>query len=162
MSLLRTCVRPRAGGALGLLLPLSVLPMTVLPIAEASAKEITLAVVERASSDATIQTGGEGDKVGNMLTFANEVYDAADKKKVGSDNGFCIRTVTGKAWLCEWTLVLAEGQINVNGPFTDEGDSVLTVTGGTGSYAGATGEMDLHPRDAKGSAYDFVYRMSKP
>jgi allene oxide cyclase len=35
----------------------------------------------------------------------------------------------------------------------------LAVTGGTGDYGGAKGEMKLHARDAKGSEYDFIYNL---
>jgi hypothetical protein len=78
-----------------------------------------------------------------------------------SDSGWCIRTVAGKSWECFWTLTLADGQITVEGPFLDAGDSVVAVTGGTGKYAGVRGEMALHARDAKGSAYDFKYSLIK-
>ena len=43
------------------------------------------------------------------------------------------------------------------GPFLDAGDSALAVTGGTGAYAGAKGEMTLHARNAEGTEYDFGY-----
>jgi allene oxide cyclase len=33
----------------------------------------------------------------------------------------------------------------------------MAVTGGTGKYAAAKGSLALHARDAKASAYDFVY-----
>jgi Allene oxide cyclase barrel like domain len=58
-------------------------------------------------------------------------------------------------------LTLNDGQITVEGPFYDAKDSVLAVTGGTGAYAGARGEMKLHARDAQGSAYDFVYSLTR-
>jgi allene oxide cyclase len=116
-------------------------------------------LVERASSDAVLDLGEKGDTAGDILTFANEIYDEADKTKVGDDNGWCVRTVAGKAWECFWTLTLKGGQITVEGPFLDAGDSVFAVTGGTGEYAGARGEMALHARDAKGSAYDFKYSL---
>ncbi|HEY7749140.1 MAG TPA: allene oxide cyclase family protein [Aestuariivirgaceae bacterium] len=117
-------------------------------------------VVERATSDAVLDTGATGDSAGDLLTFGNEVYDAEDKNKVGDNNGWCIRTVVGKAWECFWTLTLQEGQITVAGPFTDGKDSVLAVTGGTGKYQNARGEMMLHARDAKGTSYDFKYRLT--
>jgi hypothetical protein len=47
----------------------------------------------------------------------------------------------------------------VQGPFYDKGDSVLAITGGTGKYAGARGEMKLHYRNEKGTEYDFVYEL---
>jgi len=58
---------------------------------------------------------------------------------------------------CFWTLLLAGGEITVEGPFYDSGDSTLVVTGGTGKYAGAKGALKLHARDAKATAYDFTY-----
>jgi len=118
-----------------------------------------LNLVERATSDTVIDNGDKGDSAGDLLTFANDIYDEADANKVGSDNGWCIRVVAGKSWECFWTLTLADGQITVEGPFLDAGDSVLAVTGGTGKYAGVRGEMALHARDAKGSAYDFKYTL---
>ncbi len=117
-------------------------------------------LVERATSDAVLDTGAQGDSAGDILTFANEVYDEANAAKVGDNNGWCIRTAPGKAWECFWTLTLAAGQITVEGPFLDGKDSVLAVTGGTGEYAGARGEMQLHARNAQGTEYDFKYNLT--
>jgi hypothetical protein len=126
--------------------------------ANASAGEV-IAVVERADTDAVTDTGAKGDSVGDVLTFANPVFDQANKTQIGTDQGYCVRTVVGKAWECNWTMSLKDGQLTVEGPFLDAGDSVLAITGGTGKYAGARGQMKLHARDAKGTAYDFVYEL---
>jgi allene oxide cyclase len=122
----------------------------------ASAAE-RLQVVERATTDTTVDLGAKGDSVGDLLTFANPIYDAANKTQLGTDQGYCVRVVVGKSWECFWTLTLAGGQITVEGPFSDTGDSTMVVTGGTGKYAGAKGAMKLHPRDAKATSYDFTY-----
>jgi hypothetical protein len=122
------------------------------------AEEINL--VERATSDAVLDTGAAGDSAGDILTFGNEVYDADNKNKVGDDTGWCIRTMVGKAWECFWTLSLQDGQITVAGPFTDGKDSVLAITGGTGKYQNVRGEMGLHARDPEGKEYDFKYRLA--
>ena len=120
-----------------------------------AAEQIKL--VERPIGETSVDLGSKGDTVGDMLVFANGVFDAANKVKVGTDQGFCVRTVVGKSWECNWTLVLKDGQITVEGPFADAGDSLFAVTGGTGKYAGAKGSMKLHPRDAKSTSYDFTY-----
>ncbi len=120
-----------------------------------------LNLVERATSDAVLDTGAQGDSAGDILTFANEVFDEANKTKVGDNNGWCIRTVPGKAWECFWTLTLAEGQITVEGPFLDGKDSTVAVTGGTGEYAGARGDMLLHARNPEGTEYDFKYNLTE-
>lgn len=114
-------------------------------------------VVERAVTDVTADTGPAGDSVGDVLAFANPIFNAANKTKVGSDNGSCIRTAVGAAYECTWTTTLSGGSLVVTGPFYDSKDSILAITGGTGKYEGAHGQMRLHARDAKGSAYDFVF-----
>jgi allene oxide cyclase len=114
-------------------------------------------VVERPVGETTVDLGAKGDSVGDLLVFANGIFDSANKAQIGSDQGFCVRTIVGKSWECMWTLTLKTGQITVEGPFMDEGDSLFAVTGGTGKYAGAKGSMKLHPRDVKSTSYDFTY-----
>jgi len=103
----------------------------------------TIKLVERPINETTVDLGAKGDSVGDLLTFANPVYDAANKAQVGTDQGYCVRVAVGKSWECIWTLILKSGQI--------------TVTGGTGKYSGAKGSMKLHPRDATPTGYDFTY-----
>jgi hypothetical protein len=114
-------------------------------------------VVERPVGETTVDLTAKGDSVGDMLVFANGIYDAANKTQIGTDQGYCVRTVVGKSWECFWTLTLKAGQITIEGPFLDEGDSLMAVTGGTGRYVGAKGTMKLHPRDATPTGYDFTY-----
>ena len=56
-------------------------------------------------------------------------------------------------------MTLKDGQITVEGPYLDAGDSTLAVTGGTGAYAGAKGEMKLHARNPEQTEYDFTYKL---
>ena len=116
-----------------------------------------LVVVEHPANETTIHIHGKADKVGDILSFANPVFDSANKTQVGTDQGYCIRTVVGKTWECTWSNTLADGMITVEGPFNDSGDSTFVVTGGTGKYAGAKGQMVLHVRDGKPEAYDFTF-----
>jgi hypothetical protein len=124
-----------------------------------AAADETIALVERATTDAVTDLGAKGDSAGDILTFANDIYDKDNANKVGSDNGWCARTVAGKAWECIWTTTLAGGQITVEGPFYDTADSELAITGGTGEYAEASGSLALHARNDKGSEYDFVFKL---
>lgn len=125
----------------------------------AAAATLELALVEKADSDVVTDTGATGDSVGDILTFNNEVLE--NGQSAGRDNGWCIRTVVGKTWECTWTTTLSDGQITVQGPFNDAGDSELVVTGATGNYAGAYGSMTLHPRNDKGTEYDFVFHLQR-
>jgi hypothetical protein len=124
----------------------------------ASSNEFT--VVEHPIAETIIDIGKKGDSLGDLLVFKNPLFDAANKVEVGHDSGSCIRTVVGKEWDCTFTNVLAEGQITVSGTFHDTGDSIFTVTGGTGRFAGQYGEMQLHFRDKKGTAYDFIFKLN--
>lgn len=140
-----------------------VLTLLILALAAFSARQDTMSkmtVVEHADTDVVTDTGAEGDSVGDILTFANKVYDEKNENEIGSDNGYCFRTVVGKAWECHWILTLEKGQITVDGPFFDKGDSVMAITGGTGDYATASGQMTLHARNDQGTEYDFTYELA--
>ncbi|HEX8782865.1 MAG TPA: allene oxide cyclase family protein [Steroidobacteraceae bacterium] len=120
-----------------------------------------LHVIEHAVNETTthVAAGAKADSVGDLLTFANPVFDATNKTQLGTDHGWCIRVVVGKSWECFWTLLLKEGRITVAGPFYDSGDSVFAITGGTGKYVGAKGQMTLHDRGTTPTSYDFIYEL---
>jgi len=132
----------------------AILAATALPAAAMAAT--TIHVVERATTDA-VTNGSKQDKVGNVLTWHNKIYDAANKQRIGRDAGYCIRIVVGKSWECSWTTYLEGGSISVQGPFSDKGSTELAITGGTGTYTGATGTMTLNYRNNKGTAFDFIF-----
>jgi hypothetical protein len=127
------------------------------PGASAATAGRHITVVEHAVSDTVIDTGPKGDSPGDLLTFANPVFNRANTKRVGHDNGSCIRTVVGKAWQCSWTTWLPHGSLVVEGPFYDKRDSTLAITGGTGAYSRARGVMHLHARNKHGTAYTFAF-----
>jgi allene oxide cyclase len=131
--------------------------VTTLPVAALAGERIE--VVERALTDATLDLGAKGDSVGDLLTWGNPIFDAADKTQIGTDQGYCVRVVVGKSWECTWTTLFKDGQIMVEGPFYDDKDSVFAIIGGTGRYAGARGSMKLHARDAKASSYQFIFEL---
>jgi hypothetical protein len=58
-----------------------------------------------------------------------------------NNSGICIRTRIGHSFQCQWTLTLEDGTIQVAGREFDQGASNITITGGTGNYAGITGNM---------------------
>jgi allene oxide cyclase len=127
--------------------------------------DIMIHVIEHANTDTVgdIDNGKPApDALGNVLAFHNPVFDVADQKQVGHDNGDCVRTVTGKdgIWECFWTVFLSAGQITVEGPYnTDATDTILAITGGTGAYNEARGQMTLHDHFGDGTQYDFIYEL---
>jgi hypothetical protein len=127
--------------------------------ARAHAASTTIHVIEHAITD-TENPGVKGaDVKGNILTFNNPVYNTANKTKVGHDEGFCVRVQPQqKIWECLWTTFLKGGQLTVQGPYYDNRNSILTITGGTGIYDGARGEMNLNAKDG-GKEYDFIFHL---
>lgn len=127
--------------------------------AVALADPLILTYIEHNTNFEIADTGKPGDSPGDIMTFANKVFDANNQMQVGTDNGFCIRTVVGEAYECNWTTFLADGQITVEGPFYDAKDSVLAVIGGTGAYKNSYGQLKLHTRDPKAAEIDFVFEI---
>ena len=87
------------------------------------------------------------------------MFNSADTKQVGTNQGSCIRMVVGESWECSWTTFLRNGQITVQGPFFDTRESVLAITGGTGAYRNARGEMELKFHNAAGTKFDFIFHV---
>jgi allene oxide cyclase len=123
----------------------------------------TLHLIEHADTDTAQHVGSanEKDSVGDILGFSNPLYDEKNVNKVGTDNGVCFRTAVGTAYECFWTATLSGGQLTVEGPYYDGKDSVLAITGGTGDFAQARGQVALHPRNPQSTEYDFVYTIVK-
>ena len=135
-------------------------PCLLLLLATSNAAAAELHLVERATTDTvSVHAGHAADNVGDVLTFTNDLFDAANKSKLGTDQGYCVRMVAGKSWECHFTVLIAGGQLSVDGPFLDAADTAMAVTGGTGKYSATRGEMKLHARDAKGSAFDFDFSL---
>jgi allene oxide cyclase len=116
-------------------------------------------VIEHPVTDQVIDIGATGDSPGDQLPFANPIFNADNSKRVGSDQGNCVRasTVQGR-WECMWTTFLPKGQITVEGPFRDQfATTALAITGGTGAYRNARGTMILHLRSD--GSFDFIFRL---
>jgi len=121
----------------------------------------TVTVVEHAITDTEQRAvPGGPDEPGDPLTFTNPVFNSANTTQVGHDEGFCVRlNVSTGTWECLWTTFLPHGQITVQGPYYDTHNSVLSITGGTGAYRHARGQMKLDALDG-GKEYDFIFHLS--
>jgi len=114
-------------------------------------------VVEHPKSDHVTNTGKSGDTAGDLLTFHNPIYNGSNTKRIGHDQGDCIRISPKKGtWECRWVTFVPGGSITVEGPFYDTRNSTLAVTGGTGNYRNVRGSMGLRARAA---GYDFIFHL---
>jgi allene oxide cyclase len=110
----------------------------------------TLTVIEHSDKAHFTDVGKTGLSAGDSFTFHNPIYDSTDTTQVGTDQGFCIRMtklLSNKrgSWECESTTFLESGasSITVETPFFDTGLGTGAITGGTGTYDGASGSFDL-------------------
>jgi allene oxide cyclase len=137
--------------ALGMTTALVIGAIVALSVLSSSATAATtLTVIEHTVTDRVTDVGKAGLGPGDLLTFHNPIYDSTDATKVGTDQGSCIRITKllkdkKGSWECEWTTFFNNGadSITVESPFYDTGLGVGAITGGTGSYVGATGSLEL-------------------
>ena len=120
--------------------------LTVVPAASADEplRLVTVAVPDR---NTDLDLGQPGPSAGDTQVFLDDVQ--RDGRTVGTSAGGCTLTTisdTRLAGACSATLVLPEGSLTTQGAFDEDpatGPAGFTwaVTGGTGSYAGAAGEV---------------------
>lgn len=136
-----------------------VLVVSLVSTSSAGPNVTRLALVEHATTDTEVDLTANGDSTGDLLTFHNELFDAANANVVGTDQGDCVRIEVGMSWECRWINFLEDGSITVEGPFFDDGPSALAITGGTGAYRGARGSLRLAARNDAGTEFDFIFRI---
>lgn len=104
-----------------------------------------LAVVDNFSA---VDNEPAGDSIGDSLVFTQKLYsDESKTNQIGTDEATCVRTVVGVRRFCTGIFFLKGGQITIAGPETS-GVHSLAITGGTGRYLGARGEVVLNSVDA--------------
>ena len=133
--------------------------VSLVSVSVAGPNVLRIHVIEHATTDTQVDLTANGDSTGDLLTFYNEVFDEDNGEAIGTSHGDCVRIEVGVGWQCRWTTSLEVGTISVEGPFFDEGPSVLAITGGTGQFRAARGSMRLVARDDAGTEYDFVFRV---
>jgi hypothetical protein len=132
-----------------MLLPVvAVLPtMPILGCVEAQAQESwTLSTIADARSGiaSPVDLGAPGDSPGDMFVFDQPLLNEA-RENIGSNSGFCVRTLPGQFNECQWTLTLADGTLTVAGREADTGTSYIPVVGGSGAYTGVRGVLATTP-----------------
>ena len=107
-----------------------------------------LHLFERSEGDlAFIDTGAPGPSIGDRLVFSNPIFDT-EGNRVGRDGADClIVRIDASAppdrqqvVQCTISVQFAEGQITVQG-LAQGTDNVFAITGGTGAYREAKGEV---------------------
>ena len=56
----------------------------------------TLRLIEHAETDQVTDLPPAGDSVGDVLTFANKVFDETNQRQAGTNSGYSWRTCAGR------------------------------------------------------------------
>jgi hypothetical protein len=108
----------------------------------------TIRLVSRTTTETNVDDGATGESAGDRFVFASDLFKGDEN--VGDEAGECViaRIVERVAATanCAATLSLRGGQITLQGlvAFSDQTESfTVAVTGGTGRYREADGEMTI-------------------
>eukprot|EP00752_Nemacystus_decipiens_P016743 g14981.t1 len=151
------------------------------PAVDASKRTMEFTVFERQSDDGPRHSPlftlpvGEGEFPSKMVLFNNDLYgfeddliDEVEDETIGYNQGHCVETVISTGFIaeCFFTYVFEDGSLTANGPFNfnaDEGvlPSMLAVTGGTGEFLGARGEVAVSagPAAFAGPSLQFDFKV---
>jgi hypothetical protein len=123
----------------------------------------TFVVIEHANPT-LFDTGAQGDTVGDFRVFSNDLHDADNVNVVGTDQGFCVRTAVGQRMECTWTNIFDNGTIVTQGPGRDAAfrgeEMTVAITGGTGDYVGASGEMTIKKLEGHNHQFSFTFELT--
>lgn len=128
-------------------------------------------LVGRGGQETTINHGRSGPSIGDRVVFWEKLSEKDDNDRVGRLTGTCDTTevrrnsngrVTNGYLQCVATFALTDGQITVQGSFWWTNDKpTLAITGGTGSYDDAAGEVHLDFVNDNRTDYDFDFENNR-
>ncbi|MFY0524250.1 dirigent protein [Archangium gephyra] len=106
-----------------------------------------------------VDLGPPGDSPGDMFVFDQPLLNEA-RENIGSNSGYCVRTLPGQFSECQWTLTMADGTITVAGREAEMGTSLVPIIGGTGAFEGASGVLATTPNGDR--TFTQVLTLLKP
>jgi len=121
-------------------IPLAAIVFAALACSREAGQTLITIADARIEAARFIDTGEAGDSAGDILVFDQPLLDE-HHQTIGGNSGSCIRTRIGHSFQCQWTLTLEDGSIQVAGREFEQGTSAISIVGGTGRYAGISGEM---------------------
>jgi hypothetical protein len=111
----------------------------------------TIVVIEKTTSQKFLDLGKPGPTPGDMFFFASQFWNTAQTHQVGSLRGHCVFESRSVAH-CVGTARLLGGTAEFAGETTATGsDSIIAITGGTGTFDGAEGHVRVHNLNSEGT-----------
>jgi hypothetical protein len=120
----------------------------------------TLTLFSNAEEDGFVGLGQPGGK-GDLIVW-NSALETQDRAVVGTNAGFCIRVDEPGNFMCDFIIGHeGHGQMTFSGvQVVEPGTSRVVITGGSGKYQGATGEVLSTPVENRARfRFDIDYRL---
>jgi hypothetical protein len=101
-----------------------------------------LTFLEIEQRGAFVDVGDSGESAGDYFLFESRLMSKDGSKLLGRDSGKC--TLGVRTFICDATAqVFGKGKITVYGAFFAEADTRIAITGGTGAYREAAGQLTV-------------------
>ena len=116
------------------------------PSAKSSKTKTFKFVFSFSDADVRLDLGAGGSSTGDTETFTGPVQNAAQTGRVGFGQGHCVITLPNRPLAqCTTSLFFDHGQIATQGPNYFNRPFNHAITGGTGVFRDAAGEMRAEP-----------------
>lgn len=94
---------------------------------------------------ADVDVGAPGESPGDYFLFENRLLSADGSRLLGRDSGRCMINI--RTFTCDATArIFGKGKIVVSGTFFAENDARIAITGGTGRFDEAGGQLTVTDR----------------
>ncbi|MGN6167001.1 MAG: allene oxide cyclase barrel-like domain-containing protein [Gaiellales bacterium] len=100
-----------------------------------------------------VNVGSKSFGVGDQFIFTDQFWNAAQTKRVGTLNVDCtvVSTANNGVAHCVGTATLRGGTIEFAGLSTNQQTTRIAITGGTGRYIGAEGQVTSRSLNSQGT-----------
>ncbi len=111
----------------------------------------TITVIEKTTSQQFVDVGASGFSVGDEFVFASQFWNTDQTRQVGSNQGYCV-ALSAQIAHCAGTASLRGGTIEYGGTTNQTAQTfTIAITGGTGSFVHAEGQVTIHNLNSNGT-----------
>jgi hypothetical protein len=110
----------------------------------------TITVIEKSGSSHYVDLTRRGFSIGDEFTFNSVFWNADQTQRVGANHGYCV-VLTRRLSHCAGTARLMGGTLEFAGNTANASRFSIAITGGTGPFKGAEGQVTVQNLNADGS-----------
>jgi hypothetical protein len=107
-------------------------------------------VIEKSGSSHYVDLTRRGFSIGDEFTFNSVFWNADQTQRVGANHGYCV-VLTRRLSHCSGTARLMGGTLEFAGNSANASRFSIAITGGTGPFKGAEGQVTVENLNADGS-----------